>query len=48
MNQLALKNINTLLNIKDENNILTLINTTEFSVNNINLKNNANCTLNNS
>ena len=42
------KTINTLLNIKDENNILTLINTTEFSVNNINLKNNANCTLNNS
>jgi len=44
----AQKTINTLLNIKDENNILTLINTIDFSVNNINIKNNANCPLNNS
>ena len=44
----AQKTINTILNTKDENNILTLINTTDFSVNNINVKNNANCPLNNS
>ena len=42
------KTINTLLNIKNEDNILTLINTTDFSVNNINVKNNVNCQLNNS
>jgi molybdopterin/thiamine biosynthesis adenylyltransferase len=42
------KTINTILNIKNENNILTLINTTDFSVNNINVKNNVNCPLNNS
>ena len=44
----AQKTINTVLNIKDENNILTLINTTDYSVSNINLKNNVNCILNNS
>jgi len=44
----AQKTINTILNIKDENNILTLINATEFSVNNINVKNNIKCILNNS
>ncbi len=44
----AQKTINTLLNIKDENNILTLINTSDFSINNIKIKNNVNCVLNNS
>ena len=44
----AQKTINTILNIKDENNILTLINTTKFCVNNINVKNNIKCILNNS
>jgi adenylyltransferase/sulfurtransferase len=44
----AQKIMNTLLNIKDENNILTLINTTDFSMNNIYVKNNVNCLLNNS
>tara|TARA_Y100001970_G_scaffold9238_1_gene10766 strand:+ start:818 stop:1561 length:744 start_codon:yes stop_codon:yes gene_type:complete len=44
----AQKTINTILNTKDENNILTLINTTDFSINNINVKNNGNCPLNNS
>ncbi len=44
----AQKTINTILNTKDENNILTLINTTNFSVNNIIVKNNVNCLLNNS
>jgi molybdopterin/thiamine biosynthesis adenylyltransferase len=43
----AQKTINTLLNIKDESNILTLINATDFSVNNIKVKNNVNCLLNN-
>ena len=40
--------MNTLLNIKDEGNILTLINITDFSMNNIYVKNNVNCLLNNS
>ena len=44
----AQKTMNTLLNIKDESNILTLINTTDFSMNNIYVKNNYNCLLNNS
>ena len=44
----AQKTLNTLLNTKDENNILTLINATDLSINNINIKNNANCVLNNS
>jgi len=44
----AQKTINTVLNLKDENNILTLINTTDLNINNIILKNNANCVLNNS
>jgi hypothetical protein len=44
----AQKTINTVLNLKDESNILTLINTIDLSVNNINVKNNANCPLNNS
>ena len=44
----AQKTVNTVLNIKDENNILTLINTIDLSVTNINIKNNYNCLLNNS
>tara|TARA_B100000965_G_scaffold400051_1_gene421259 strand:+ start:527 stop:1270 length:744 start_codon:yes stop_codon:yes gene_type:complete len=44
----AQKTINTILNTKDESNILTLINTTDFNINNINVKNNGNCPLNNS
>ena len=44
----AQKTMNTLLNIKDKSNILTLINTTDFSMNNIYVKNNVNCLLNNS
>ena len=44
----AQKTINTVLNIRDENNILTLINTIDLSVTNINVKNNSNCLLNNS
>jgi len=44
----AQKTLNTLLDTKDENNILTLINATDLSINNINVKNNANCVLNNS
>jgi len=43
----AQKTINTILNIKDENNILTLVNTNDLSVNDINVKNNINCILNN-
>ena len=43
----AQKTINTLLNIKDENNILTLINSEDLSISNIKIKNNANCVLNN-
>ena len=44
----AQKTMNTLLNNRDESNILTLINTTDFSMNNIYVKNNVNCLLNNS
>ena len=44
----AQKIINTILNIKDENNILSLFNAVDFSINNINVKNNVNCLLNNS
>ena len=44
----AQKTINTILSIKNENNILTLINTIDFSVTNIKIKNNSNCLLNNS
>ena len=44
----AQKTLNTLLNTKDENNILTLINTSDFTISNINIKNNVNCVLNNS
>ena len=44
----AQKTINTLLNTKDENNILTLINTSDFTISNIIIKNNVNCVLNNS
>jgi len=44
----AQKTLNTLLNTKDENNILTLINVANLSINNINIKNNVNCVLNNS
>tara|TARA_B110000196_G_C21032935_1_gene608508 strand:- start:155 stop:898 length:744 start_codon:yes stop_codon:yes gene_type:complete len=44
----AQKTINTILNIKDENNILSLFNAVDFSINNINVKNNVNCLLNNS
>ena len=40
--------LNTLLNTKDENNILTLINTSDFTISNIIIKNNVNCVLNNS
>jgi len=43
----AQKTINTILNIKDETNILTLINAADFSINNIKVKNNVNCSLNN-
>ena len=44
----AQKTINTVLNIRDESNILTLINTIDLSVTNIKVKNNSNCSLNNS
>ena len=44
----AQKTINTLLNTKNENNILTLINTSDFTISNIKIKNNVNCVLNNS
>ena len=44
----AQKTLNTLLNTKDENNILTLINTIDLSIDNIMIKNNVNCVLNNS
>ena len=44
----AQKTINTLLNTKDENNILTLINTADLTISNINIKKNVNCVLNNS
>ena len=44
----AQKTINTLLNTKDENHILTLIDVLDLSINNIKIKNNINCVLNNS
>ena len=44
----AQKTINTVLNLKDESNILTLINTIDLSITNIKIKNNTNCLLNNS
>ena len=42
------KVVNTILDIKDENNILTLVNSNNFSLDNIIVKNNLNCILNNS
>ena len=44
----AQKTINTLLNTKDETNILTLIDTSDLNISNIKIKNNINCVLNNS
>ena len=44
----AQKCINTILNLKNESNILTLIDTKNLSINNIQVKNNVNCLLNNS
>jgi len=44
----AQKTINTLLNTKDENNILTMIDSSNLSISNIKIKNNINCKLNNS
>tara|TARA_Y100001970_G_scaffold274997_1_gene375635 strand:+ start:392 stop:1135 length:744 start_codon:yes stop_codon:yes gene_type:complete len=44
----AQKAVNTILDTQDENNILTLINIENLSINNINIKNNANCVLKNS
>ena len=44
----AQKTINTILDIKDESNVLTLINTENLSINNIKIRNNADCVLNNS
>ena len=44
----AQKTLNTILNIRDENNILSLINTENLSISNIKIKNNAECVLNNS
>ena len=44
----AQKTINTLLNTKDETNILTLIDTSNLHISNIKIKNNINCVLNNS
>jgi len=44
----AQKTINTLLDIKDETHILTLLDTENLSINNIKIKNNTNCLLNNS
>ena len=41
------KTINTILNIKNENNILSLINSENLSISNIKIKNNADCALNN-
>jgi adenylyltransferase/sulfurtransferase len=42
------KTINTLLHNKNENNILSLIDTEDLSISNIKIKNNVNCVLNNS
>ena len=44
----AQKTINAILEIKEENNILSLINTENLSISNIKIKNNADCALNNS
>ena len=44
----AQKTLNTILDKKDENNILTLINTADYNINNININNNTKCLLNNS
>ena len=44
----AQKTINTILKINNENNILSLINSENFSISNIKIKNNADCALNNS
>ena len=44
----AQKTINTLLNTKDETNILTLIDTSNLNISNIKIKNNINSMLNNS
>jgi len=44
----AQKTINTILKIKNENNILSLINSENLSISNIKIKNNADCALNNS
>ena len=43
----AQKTINTILNINNENNILSLINIENLSISNIKIKNNADCALNN-
>ncbi len=44
----AQKTINSILEIKDESNILSLINAENLSISNIKIKNNADCALNNS
>ena len=44
----AQKTINTLLNTKDEANILTLVDTSDLNISNIIIKTNINCVLNNS
>ncbi len=44
----AQKTLNTIFDIKDESNVLTLINTENLSINNIKIRNNADCVLNNS
>ena len=44
----AQKTINTLLNTKDEANILTLVNTSDLNISNFSVKTNTNCELNNS
>jgi len=44
----AQKTINAILNINNENNILSLINSENLSISNIKIKNNAYCALNNS
>ena len=43
----AQKTINTLLNTKDETNILTLVDTSDLNISNIIIKTNINCVLNN-
>ena len=43
----AQKTINSILEIKDESNILSLINTENLSISNIKIKNNTDCALNN-